>query len=87
MEKKVDLNRATNGADPDVVAQVHDLFEYHGWDSEKIAQGQAVRNVLASAFTTIISSVPPCPTRTRALNMLTDARMLANAAITHEGKY
>lgn len=87
MEKKVDLTRATDSADPNVAEAIHDLFEYHAWDEKKIGNGKAVRNALASAYGAIINSVPPCPTRTRALNMLTDARMLANAAITHEGKY
>lgn len=83
---KVDLNRAT-GATPEVIGEVRNLFEYHPWDKEQGDKGEAVRNALASAYRAIIESVPPCPTRTRALNMLTDARMLANAAITFKGRY
>lgn len=83
---KVDLNRATD-YNPDVHAAIGDLFEYHPWDKDQVYRGEVVRNALASAYRTIIDNVPPCPTRTRAMNMLLDARMLANAAITFEGKY
>lgn len=83
---KVDLNRAA-GATPEVNGEVRNLFEYHPWDKEQQDNGEAVRNALASAYRTLIHYVPPCPTRTRALNMITDARMLANAAITFKGRY
>jgi hypothetical protein len=85
-KKQVDLTRAT-ALGPEVVKTVDDLFIYHPWAEEQIARGSAVRSALQDAYEMIIEVVPPCPTRTRALNCLTDARMLANAAITHKGKY
>lgn len=85
-QPKVDLNRATTTGSLEVFGAIRDLFEYHPWGQSQVAQGEAVRNALASAYRTIIDNVPPCPTRTRAMNMLLDARMLANAAITFKGK-
>lgn len=85
---KIDLTRVPMGPlSPEVIGEVHNLFEYHAWDEEKIMAGAEVRNILASAYQTILRVVPPCPTRTHALNNLVDARMLANAAITHDGRY
>jgi hypothetical protein len=62
------------------------LFTYQPWNETQIEQGKLVREALASAFEVIVNHVPPCPTRTRALNYLIDARMLANAAITFNGE-
>jgi hypothetical protein len=73
--------------DSDTRAQIHDLFQYHAWDDGMINQGSIVLNALEEAYAAIIANVPPSPTRTRALNAIVDARMLANAAITHKGKY
>ena len=80
------MNRASE-LTVDVLQAVSDVFEYQAWDAGQIEAGSGVRNALASAYRQIIAAVPPCPTRTRALNMLVDARMLANSAITHKGRY
>lgn len=85
-QTKIDLSRVS-ALNTDVLAEVRNLFEYHPWDKEQGDKGEAVRNALASAYRAIIESVPPCPTRTRALNMLTDCRMVCNAAITFKGRY
>lgn len=85
-QAKVDLNRATD-LTPEVIEAIRDVFEYHPWDSAQQDAGAIIRSALAQAYELIVLRVPPCPTRTRALNMLVDARMLANAAITHKGKY
>ena len=66
---------------------VEHAFTYAQWDEAKVARGKAVTQALIEAAKTIIRNVPECPTRTRALNNLIDARMLANAAITHDGLY
>jgi hypothetical protein len=71
---------------PEIVAAVERTFAYQPWDAEMIQRGEAVRRALADAVLVIIASVPPGPTRTRALNMCVDARMLANAAITFRGE-
>lgn len=82
----INLNLATKDTEG-LHDQIVDLFEYHAWDDLQRAAGGGVRATLVEAYETIIKTVPPCPTRTRALNMLVDCRMLANAAITHKGKY
>lgn len=87
---KIDLNRAVEASpelSPEVMNEINDLFEYHPWNDEQMRHGYEIRTILATAFSVLINHVPPCPQRTRALNMLHDARMLANAAITHKGKF
>lgn len=88
-EKKIDLTRHPAGEllSPEVIAEIRNVFEYHPWDDSQQRAGMLVRNTLAQAYQMLIQEVPACPTRTRALNLLTDARMLANAAITHKGRY
>lgn len=82
----VDINRAVT-VDGETDAQIEDMFEYHPWDEEQKRKGQVVRQALAIAFKTIVMNVPPCPDRTVALRKLREARMDANSAITHQGKY
>ena len=62
------------------------LFTYSPWDSEQIARGTPVRVALQEAYKVIVRNVAAGPMRTRALNMLTDCRMLANQAITFPGQ-
>lgn len=61
---------------------VTDAFEYHPWDDDQKTRGEIVRHNLAAAAEVILANVPRSPLRTRALNAIFDARMLANAAIT-----
>jgi hypothetical protein len=84
--ERIDLNRAEE-LTAAVSATVDDLFDYQRWNEDQTSRGRYVREALAQAVKVIISNVPPCPTRTRAINHLVDARMLANAAITHRGRY
>ena len=83
-----ELSRATkeNAIPEEIDAAVNDLFAYHPWTGKQVEQGCAVRNALGEAYKVILFNVPSCPNRTRALNMLTDARMLANTAITFNGQ-
>lgn len=62
------------------------LFTYKPWDSDQVAAGSAVREKLIDAYLAILKHVPASPSRTRALNMLTDCRMLVNQAITFRGE-
>jgi acyl carrier protein phosphodiesterase len=82
------LNRAErhniSGAELDVMVQ--ELFTYREWTEEQKASGKRVKDFLAEAYKAIIINVPSCPARTRALNALTDARMLANQAISFNGE-
>lgn len=67
--------------------QVADLFVYHPWTDEQVKQGNVVRRALGEAARAIIENVPPSPDRTVALRKIREARMDANSAITHNGKY
>jgi hypothetical protein len=72
---------------PEVIAAVEDAFEYHTWPPEQIEAGKRVRRVLADAVLQMIRDVPPGPDRTVAIRKIREARMDANSAITHGGKY
>lgn len=62
-------------------------FRYQSWNSDQVARGEQVREALVAAAKAILRTVPECPQRTRALNHLIDARMIANAAITFDGLF
>lgn len=79
------LNRS-NGTEANVDEDIKQLMTYAPWNEGQIKNGEAVRDALSTAYKAILQNVPSCPTRTRALNMLTDARMLANQAITFNGE-
>jgi hypothetical protein len=61
------------------------LFRYEPWHPDKIEMGNKVRDALIVAYEAIVNNVPACPARTRAMNALTDCRMLVNQAITFDG--
>jgi hypothetical protein len=79
----LNVNQATSISDE----ELKDLFVYHPWTEEQIEKGNKVREALASAAKAIIENVPPSPDRTVALRKIREARMDANSAITHNGKY
>jgi hypothetical protein len=81
-----DFTRATEVTD-EVRAAIKDAFEYHPWTPEQIDAGSVVRLALQHAVEIIVLYVPPCPDRTTAIRKLREARMDANSAITHGGKY
>lgn len=64
-----------------------DMFMYHPWNEAQIAAGAKVREALENAFKTVVANVPPSPDRTVALRKIREARMDANSAITHQGRY
>lgn len=66
---------------------VEDAFTYHQWTDEQTQKGQHIRNKLVEAAKAILEGCPETPLRTRALNNLVDARMLANACITFDGRF
>jgi hypothetical protein len=82
----MDFTRATE-VTPEVVKSIDDAFTYHEWTPEMIAKGVEVRKALASAVEVIVKNVPPGPDRTVAIRKIREARMDANSAITHGGKY
>lgn len=68
-------------------SNVEEAFNYQPWNDEQVKAGTAIRESLIVAAKMILEYVPETPLRTRALNALIDARMLANAAITFNGKF
>jgi hypothetical protein len=82
----MDITRATETT-PEAKQIIEDMFQYHPWNEEQAAKGLKVRVALQLAFEAIIANVPPSPDRSAALRKIRDARMDANSAITHGGKY
>jgi hypothetical protein len=81
-----DFTRATV-VTSEVSDQIDDAFEYHPWTPEQVEAGRQVRTALAMAVKVIVGNVPPGPDRTVAIRKIREARMDANSAITHGGKY
>ncbi len=84
-EQSVTVNTARSAEQ--VHFSVHDMFQYHAWTPEQVEKGQKVRDALESAVLVIMDNVPPCPDRSVAIRKIREARMDANSAITHNGKY
>lgn len=82
----MDFTRATE-LTPEVEAAIDDAFEYHKWTEEQVTAGKAIRAALANAVKAIVAGAPPSPDRSAAIRKCRDARMDANSAITHGGKY
>jgi hypothetical protein len=70
-----------------VAAAIDDAFEYHAWNDEKVERGVRVRKALSAAVAIIVANVPPSPDRSAAIRKIREARMDANSAITHDGRY
>lgn len=81
-----ELNRAASLTD-ELENEIDDIFAYHPWTIEQREAGEAVRKALADAFKVIVDYVPPSADRAVALRKLREARMDANSAITHKGRY
>jgi len=82
----MDFTRAAD-LTPEAEKEIDDAFEYHEWNAEQKAAGTRIRQALADAVKAIIAGAPPCPDRSAAIRKLREARMDANSAITHNGKY
>jgi hypothetical protein len=85
-QSRTDFTRAA-ALTPEIVEQVHDAFDYHAWDDKKKAAGDAVRAALVHATLVVIANVPPSADRSAAIRKIREARMDANSAITHGGRY
>jgi hypothetical protein len=82
----MDFTRA-RGLTPEVEAEIEDAFDYHKWTDEQTIAGSKIRTALADAVKAIVAGAPPCPDRSSAIRKIREARMDANSAITHAGKY
>lgn len=83
---RMDFTRA-HGLTPEIEKEIDDAFEYHAWTDQQVTAGVAIRQSLAAAVKAIVAGAPPCPDRSAAIRKLREARMDANSAITHHGKY
>lgn len=81
-----DFTRATS-LTPEVAAAIDDAFHYHKWDEAQSTAGQYVREAMATAVKVLVQYVPPSPDRSAAIRKIREARMDANSAITHNGRY
>lgn len=86
MSTTTDFTRAA-GLTPDVSAAIDDAMEYHAWNPEQVEKGRLIRNAIGEAIKIVVQHAPPCPDRSAAIRKLREARMDANSAITHRGKY
>lgn len=66
---------------------VENAFRYHPWNAYQVQCGDQVRDALVAAAKAILRNVPPGPDRSAALRKLREARMDANSAITHGGRF
>jgi uncharacterized protein (DUF3084 family) len=82
----MDFTRADR-VTPEVAQAIDDAFDYHAWGESQTNAGASVRIALATAVKVIVDHVPPCADRSAAIRKIREARMDANSAITHGGKY
>lgn len=66
---------------------VEECFRFKPWTEEQQAAGKLVVDALIAAARVIIRNVPAGPDRSVAIRKLREARMDANSAITHEGRF
>jgi len=85
-QSRVDFTRASSLTN-EVSDAIDDAFEYHPWNDYQVAKGRLVREALAGAVKEIVRLVPPGPDRSAAIRKIREARMDANSAITHGGRY
>lgn len=78
---------AGGGSEELSLENVDQAFKYQPWDPFQQQSGDVVREALVAAAKAILRTVPRTPSRTRALNAVMDARMLANQAITFCGRF
>jgi hypothetical protein len=82
----MDFTRATSMS-AEVSQSIDDAFTYQPWDEKQELAGTRVREALAAAVKVIVECVPPSADRSTAIRKVREARMDANSAITHGGKY
>jgi len=66
---------------------VDEAFRYQPWNERQSDAGAIVVDALIAAAKAILRNVPDCPDRSSALRKVREARMDANSAITHEGRF
>lgn len=87
MDADASVIQFRQGDEPDIQEAIRRRFTYKQWSPDQIERGKAVTDAFILAATIVMKNVPPSATRTRVINELEMARMLANAAITHDGAF
>ena len=82
----MEFTRATE-LTPEVEAAIDAAFQYQPWTPAQVAAGENIRKALADAVKAIVAGAPPSADRSAAIRKCREARMDANSAITHGGKY
>lgn len=82
----VDFTRA-RGLTPEVEKAIEDAFESRPLAGIQFTQVAAIRTALGDAVKAIVANAPPGPDRSAAIRKCREARMDANSAIAHGGKY
>ena len=68
-------------------SNVEDVFMYHAPEQGSEQAHLEVQEASVDLAKLIIEVCPSCPETTLAIRRLQEAKMWANAAIAHEGKY
>lgn len=66
------------------VENVHEAFRYHSPQGTQPIRFENISAAAEALARVILENAPRCPDRTRSLNAVRDARMLANAAVALE---
>jgi hypothetical protein len=66
---------------------VDDMMKYAPWDAAQREAGAVVLESLTAAIKTILRQCPQGRFRQKALWHIVDARMAANASLTHRGRF
>lgn len=72
---------------PITLDNVDEVFDYAEWDVDQLNAGHEIREALKNGVRAILRCAPSCPDRSAAIRKLREARMDANSAITHRGKF
>jgi hypothetical protein len=89
-QQNIDLNRIQPSTDDEenaVLDTLDNQYTYHPFSEAQTKAAHEVRDNLKSAAYAIIKNAPPSADRSAALRKLREARMDANSAIAHGGKY
>lgn len=69
----------------DYLAELNNAFTYHSPSEAQILKYQKLREKAKEYALLIFELCPESPDRTRAINMVSDANMIANASIARAG--
>jgi hypothetical protein len=74
-------------ASPEVEKEIREMMTFAPWGEKQIEAGKKVVEAGIALMLTIVNNVPPGPDRDIAIRHIRDARMSANSALTHQGRF